>query len=58
MAKGMRLSLKDGAYNEAYRAASEELMTYYDSLSLTKVADEIADIAGKSAQVYYWVKEK
>lgn len=46
------------AYNKAYRSASEELMTYYDSLSLTEVADEIADIAGKSAQVYYWVKEK
>ena len=46
------------AYDEAYRAASEELMTYYDSLSLTEVADEIADIAGKSARVYYWVEEK
>lgn len=45
------------AYDEAYRAASEELMTYYDSLSLTEVADEIADIAGKSARVYYWVEE-
>lgn len=45
------------AYNEAYRAASEELMTYYDSLSLTEVADEIANIAGKSARVYYWVEE-
>ena len=46
------------AYDEAYRAASEELMTYYDSLSLTEVADEIANIAGKSAQLYYWVEEK
>lgn len=45
------------AYNEAYRAASEELMTYYDSLSLTEVADEIANIAGKSARVYYGVEE-
>lgn len=45
-------------YEEAYRAASEELTTYYYNLSLTEVADEIADIAGKSAQVYYWVEEK
>ncbi|WP_270398930.1 hypothetical protein [Ligilactobacillus ruminis] len=45
------------AYDEAYRAASEELMTYYDSLSLTEVADEIANITGKSARVYYWVEE-
>ena len=46
------------AFDEAYRAASEELMTYYNSLSLTELADEIADIAGKSARVYYWVEEK
>lgn len=45
------------AYNEAYRAASKELLTYYGSLSLTEVADAIVAIAGNSASLYYWVEE-
>lgn len=45
------------AYDEAYRAASKELLTYYGSLSLTEVADAIVAIAGNSARLSYWVKE-
>ena len=45
------------AYDEAYRAASKELLTYYGSLSLTEVADAIVAIAGNSASLYYWVEE-